>query len=141
MFITRATRHDFDEIEALVGEEGWDAKALSREGSTLIARDGPVAGCVRLIEVEPRTVIVDDFVVRSDRRGQGIGRRLMEAAMKNRGGTMYLMCHDDVLGFYDKFGFKPMPYEELPDAVKAYFERVVDSEHHAEHEHFFLKAR
>jgi N-acetylglutamate synthase-like GNAT family acetyltransferase len=140
MFIARASRHDRDELKELIEAQGWDPTHLT-EGTTLIARDGPVAGCVRLVEIEPRTVMVDDVLVRADKRGQGVGRRLMQAAMNNRGGTLYLCCHDNVLGFYDKFGFSLVPYDELPQPVRDYFERVGDYPTDQDHEHFFLKAR
>jgi N-acetylglutamate synthase-like GNAT family acetyltransferase len=140
MFIARASRHDRDDVRELIEAQGWDASHIA-EGTTLIARSGAVAGCVRLVEVEPQKVVVDDFVVREENRGQGIGRRLMEAAMNNRGGTVYLCCHDDVLDFYAKFGFTQLDFEELPQSVQAYLARVGDHPTDADHEHFFLTAR
>ena len=140
MFISRASRHDRDDIKALIEAQGWDAGHLA-EGTTLIAREGSVTGCVRLVEVAPQTVVIDDFLVREDRRGQGLGRKLMQAAMNNRGGTLYLCCHDDVIAFYEKLGFAQTPYEELPAPVKEYFERVESAPDSQEYEHFFLKAR
>lgn len=140
MFISRASRHDREDLKELIEAQGWDPSHLA-EGTTLVARAGVVAGCIRLVEVEPRTVVLDDFVVREGRRGEGLGRRLMEAAMNNRGGTLYLCCHDDVLGFYDKLGFSQVSYEDLPQAVKDYFAKVGDYPTAAGHEHLFLTAR
>ncbi len=140
MFISRASRHDRDDVKELIEDQGWDTSNVA-EGTTLIARAGAVAGCVRLVEVEQRRVVLDDFVVREDQRGQGLGRRLMEAAMNNRGGTLYLCCHDDVLGFYEKLGFSQLTYEDLPQTVKNYFERVGDYPTDEGHEHLFLSAR
>ena len=140
MFIARASRHDKGDIRELIEAQGWDTDHLD-EGTTLIAREGAVTGCVRLIEVEPQTVVIDDFIVREDKRGQGLGRQLMQAAMNNRGGTLYLCCHDDVIAFYEKLGFSQMPFEELPDSVQSYFKRVDDYPTDHDHEHFFLKAR
>ncbi len=140
MFISRASRHDKDDVRALIEAQGWDAARVD-EGTTLIAREGALTGVVRLVEVEPRNVVIDDFVVREDKRGRGLGRQLMQAAMNNRGGTLYLCCHDDVIAFYEKLGFSQMPYEDLPQAVKDYFERVGDYPTAQDHEHFFLKAR
>ena len=48
---------------------------------------------------------------------------------------------DDVIAFYEKLGFSRHPYEELPQAVKDYFERVGDFPTAQDHEHLFLKAR
>ena len=140
MFISRASRHDRDDIKALIETQGWNADHLA-EGTTLVAREGSVTGCVRLIEVAPQTVVIDDFLVREDRRGKGLGRQLMQAAMNNRGGTLYLCCHDDVIAFYEKLGFAQTPYEQLPSEVRDYFERVGDHPTSDDHEHFFLKAR
>ena len=88
MFITRATRHDKDDIQELLSTQGRTDSDLS-EGVTYFARDGGVIGCVRLIEVEPQTVVVDDVLVAEARRGQGIGRELMKAAMNALGGKLY----------------------------------------------------
>ena len=140
MFISRASRHDRDDIRELIEAQGWDASNLT-EGTTLIARAGAVAGCVRLVEVEPRQVVLDDVVVREDQRGKGLGRQLIQAAMNNRGGTLYLCCHDDVFGFYEKLGFTQLDYDELPQPVKDYFKRVGDYPTAEGHEHLFLKAR
>ena len=140
MFIARASRHDKGDVRELIEAEGWDTDHLD-EGTTLIAREGAVTGCVRLIEVEPQKVVIDDFLVRKDKRGQGLGRQLMQAAMNNRGGTLYLCCHDDVIAFYEKLGFAQMPFEELPDSVQSYFKRVDDYPTDDDHEHFFLTAR
>ena len=140
MFIARASRHDKGDVKELIEAQGWDSTHVD-EGTTLIAREGAVTGCVRLVEVEPQTVVIDDFVVREDKRGQGLGRQLMQAAMNNRGGTLYLCCHDDVLAFYEKLGFSQMPFEDLPESVQSYFERVDDHPTSHDHQHFFLKAR
>ena len=140
VFITRGTRHDRDEIRQLLTGEGWDTDRME-EGTTLIARDGPIAGCVRLVEVEPRTVVLDDVLVRPDRRGQGLGRQLVQAAMNNRGGTLFLCCHKDALGFYEKLGFSEVPFDDLPAPVKEYMVRAGDHPTDPGHEHFFLKAR
>ena len=140
MFITRATRHDRDDVRELIEAQGWDPEHLN-EGTTLIARDGPVAGCVRLIEVAPQTVVIDDLLVREDKRGQGVGAQLMKAAMNNRGGTLYLVCHEDVIPFYERFDFTRTTFEDLPEPVKDYLNRVEPDLHTSDHDHFYLTAR
>jgi N-acetylglutamate synthase-like GNAT family acetyltransferase len=140
MFIAKATRHDQDDIKAFLEKEGWETDR-TREGVALIARSGAVVGCVRLIEVEPQKVVLDDVVVAKEKRGEGLGRRLIEAAMNNRGGTLFLACHDDVLDFYAKFGFNEKSFEDLPESVQDYFKRVGDYPTTPEHHHYFLTAR
>ncbi|HEU4480352.1 MAG TPA: GNAT family N-acetyltransferase [Actinomycetota bacterium] len=140
MFITRATRHDMSDVEELLKSEGWEDHDL-REGTTFIARDGKVVGCIRVVEVAPQTLVVDDVLVREDRRGEGIGRDLMRAAMNSRGGTMYLCCHDDKIGFYEKFGFTEVAVNALLEPVSEYFDRSGDLHPPEGHEHFYLSAR
>jgi N-acetylglutamate synthase-like GNAT family acetyltransferase len=118
VFITRAGRHDRGDVQEFLAAQGWTAD-LSR-GTTFFARDGGIIGCVRLVEVEPQTVVLDDMLVAEPRRGEGVGGSLLRAAMNSRGGTLYVGCGDDELGFYRGFGFAEVTADELPSAVKDY---------------------
>ena len=140
MFVTRSTRHDKADIQEL-----WDATdnadADVNEGKIFIARDGAVVGTVRMIEVAPQTVVVDNVVVREDRRGEGIGRQIMQAAMNSIGGKLYLCCHDNALDFYGHFGFTKTSTDDLPEAAVEYFNRTGDLNPPEGHVHHFLTAR
>lgn len=142
MFITRATRHDKADIEDFFQAEEWDDPVLDK-GIAFIVRDGAIVGHVRLIEIEPQALVVDDVLVKSDRRGSGIGANVMRAAMNSRGGTLYLCCHPETLRFYGDLGFSEMPFEELPEPIQAYFEEHGDSPDKLppNHIHHFMKAR
>jgi predicted N-acetyltransferase YhbS len=139
MFVTRATRHDKEDIRTLMLENDWEDDKLDK-GTAFIARDGAVVGTVRLIEVEPQTVIVEDVLVKDGRRREGIGSRLMEAAMNARGGTLYLYCHDETIPFYERFGFLQVAFEDQPDSVQE-FMREDGALEKCDHKHFFMKAR
>lgn len=139
MFVTRATRHDKEDIRALLLENEWEDDKLDT-GTAFIARDGAIVGTVRLIEVEPQSVIVEDVLVKEGRRREGIGSRLMEAAMSARGGTLYLCCHDDAIPFYERFGFAQVAFDEQPETVQE-FMREDGALDNSDHEHFFMKAR
>jgi N-acetylglutamate synthase-like GNAT family acetyltransferase len=146
MFITRATRHDKSDLEDLLMAHGWtksdvEERRKLQEGVSYIARDGGVVGCVRLVEVEPGRVVVDDVLVAGDRREEGIGRQLMRAAMNAQGGTMYLACHEERLRFYSHFGFEAIDVATAPAAVVDYWRAVDDYPTPEGHVHFFLKAR
>lgn len=140
MFITRATRHDLSDVEELLRSQQWKHGDL-KKGRTFVAREGAVIGCVRLIEVAPNAVIVDDMVVREERRGRGIGKQLMQAAMNSRGGKLYLCCHADQVPFYRLFDFNEVPAETLPEPVADYFDESGDLTPPQGHEHLFLTAR
>ena len=142
MFITRATRHDKDDIRELLATRD-DGESDLDEGKAFIARDGKVIGCVRMIEVEPQTVVVDDVLVQEDRRGKGIGTQLMKGAMNNQGGKLFLCCHEDRIAFYERLGFSPLQggFDDAPAAVQEYWRRVGDYPTPPDHQHFFLTAR
>ena len=140
MFITRATRHDRDDLEKLLVDHDWDLEHMDK-GVAFIARDGTIVGTVRLIEVAPQIVIVEDVLVHKDRREEGIGRQLIQTAMNSRGGTLYLSCHENRLGFYAHFGFEQVAFDDLPAAVQQFMRDTDAWPDSPEHRHFFLKAR
>lgn len=140
MFITRASRHDKGDLKEFYASQDWQEVDVDR-GVAFIARDGHIAAAARLVEVAPQTVVIDDVVVREDRRGEGLGRAVMQAAMNSRGGTLFLSCHDDKIGFYEKLGFVTVEIEDLPEAVNAYLEEAGDLPNTPEHVHYIMKAR
>jgi N-acetylglutamate synthase-like GNAT family acetyltransferase len=140
MFITRASRHDRPDIEELYREYGWPAERLDK-GKAFIARDGGVVGTLRLVEVEPNTLVVDGVLVKEGRREEGIGRGLMQTAMNSRGGTMYLCCDDIRMRFYGHFGFEEIDVMDAPESVRSYWEEIGDWPVEPGHERFFMKAR
>ncbi len=143
MFITRATRHDHDDVIALLKTNDWQDDVDFKEGTVFIARDGGVIGCLRLVEVEPQTVVVDNVLVREDRRGNGIGSDMMRAAMNSRGGKLFLCCHENRIPFYERLGFSALPggFHDAPVSVQEYWRKVDDYPTPEGHEHFFLTAR
>ena len=127
MFVTRAFRCDHDDIrELLATREGWKEKTDLTEGVAFIARQGPVIGLVRLIEVAPQTLVVDSVLVHEDHRGKGVGRQLMQALMNSRGGTLYLCCRPERVEFYGHLGFSEVEVESCPPDVLAYWEKIGD---------------
>ena len=140
MFITRATRHDKADLVEFLKERDWQDAPVD-EGVAFIARDGGIVGSVRLVEAAPQTLIVEEMLVKGDRRGEGIGRQVLQAAMNSRGGTLYLCCHDDVIAFYEKFGFTQLAFESEPIEVQEYFKVHGDYPTEPGHEHFFMTAR
>src|SRR5918999_6204503 len=108
MFITRATRHDKTDLEEFFKAHEWDDAHLD-QGVAFIARDGGIVGSVRLIEVEPNLVIIEDVLVDKGRRGSGIGAQVMRAAMNSRGGKLFLCCHPERTDFYNRLGFSELP--------------------------------
>jgi N-acetylglutamate synthase-like GNAT family acetyltransferase len=143
MFITRATRHDADDILSLLATNDWADDFDPKKGKTYIARDGAVIGHVQMIEVEPQVVVIDQVLVLDDRRGAGVGTQLMQAAMNSLGGKLFLCCHKERIAFYERLGFELLPngYDDAPASVQAFWREVDDYPTPEGHEHFFLTAR
>lgn len=53
-------------------------------------------------------------------RGQGIARAIIEYLLEGSTRPLYLMCMSSLGSFYEKFGFRAIPYDEMP----RYFQRV-----------------
>jgi N-acetylglutamate synthase-like GNAT family acetyltransferase len=120
MFVTRAGRHDKadlrDFIEKLTGTE-----VDIGQGTAMIAREGVIIGCIRLIEVEPGTLVFDDVLV-AEGRDQAIAKQLIQAALNNQGGTVYARVPQSDAALFDDFGFAPLDRNEAPEGVAAYWD-------------------
>lgn len=53
-------------------------------------------------------------------RGRGIARAIIEHLLKNSPRPLYLMCESKNGALYEKFGFRDIPYAEMP----RYFQRI-----------------
>ena len=53
-------------------------------------------------------------------RGQGIARAIIEHLLRGSPRPLYLMCESSNGALYEKFGFRVIPYEEMP----RYFQRI-----------------
>ena len=142
MMITRATRRDKDDLEEFFKEQEWEDPVLDK-GTAFIARSGKIIGNVRVIEVDTNVLVFEDVLVASDKRGNGLGTQLMQAALNSRGGKVFLACHDERLAWYGRLGFSEMDYEQLPFPVKTFYEDVKAAPHQLPegHIHHFMTAR
>jgi N-acetylglutamate synthase-like GNAT family acetyltransferase len=53
-------------------------------------------------------------------RGRGIARAIIEYLLKDSPRPLYLMCESKNGSLYEKFGFREIPYKEMP----RYFQRI-----------------
>ena len=144
MFVTRATRRDLDEIKEFYDSHEWfeaDEQPDLKRGVAFIARQGPIIGCVRLFEIEPTSLVLEDVLVAEAHRGKGVGTQLINATMNSRGGTMYLCCHDGMPEYYERFGFSLVAFEDQPLAIQAHWRAEKAYPHPPDHRHNFMRAR
>jgi N-acetylglutamate synthase-like GNAT family acetyltransferase len=112
-----ARRDDDDAILALHREAGWSTRSVY--GKVAVVReDGEVIGAIHLVAFAPRHVLVGAIVVREDRRGQGLGARLMRAAMAGAPGIWWLECRRERAAFYRRLGFAVVAEAAVPPAIR-----------------------
>ena len=55
-----------------------------------------------------------------ERRGEGLARAIIEHLLKDSPRPLYLTCRSRLEPLYQKFGFQPITYEEMP----RYYQRI-----------------
>ena len=140
--ITRASRRDVDDLKEFFAENEWKGAILDK-GTSFVARVGKIVGNVRVIEVDTNVLVFEDVLVAEDRRGDGLGTQLMQAALNSRGGKVFLACHEERLEWYGRLGFTQTDFDELPELVKAFYRETdaAPDQLPEGHVHYFLTAR
>lgn len=90
------------------------------EAQLWIAKHTEIVGGLCLTRVADGHWLTGVFVAPA-LRGQGIARRLIEAALADVQGQVWLFCHPDLMGFYQGVGFEPAL--SLPHALAERFVR------------------
>ena len=96
--------------------QGYSGDGVAR-GTLFYAREGGVVGSVRLVEAAPQQLVIHDLVVDRERRRQGIGTSLMQAAMNSRGGVLFVRTEAGYTPFFERLGFAEVPHDGIPEAV------------------------
>jgi ribosomal protein S18 acetylase RimI-like enzyme len=86
--------------------------------------DDQILGCCMLVEENPNTVRLRQMAVLNDLQGKGIGRALMNFAenlARDRGyKIMSMHARKNVLGFYEKMGYKVTSSEFIEVTIPHY---------------------
>ena len=77
-------------------------------------------GCGQLKPHGPDVIELASLAVYPESQGKGVARAIMEYLLKDSQRPLYLMCESGLGSLYEKFGFRPIPYEEMP----RYFQRI-----------------
>lgn len=78
-------------------------------------------GCGQLKPHGADILELASLAVYPEHRGKGVARAIVEYLLANSPRPLYLMCASPLGAFYEKFGFRRIPYEEMPH----YFQRIV----------------
>jgi ribosomal protein S18 acetylase RimI-like enzyme len=118
------------EVESLPGDYAPPRGAL-----LLALRPGAVLGCVALRALGEDVCEMKRLYVRPDGRGQGLGRRLAEAALAEGARVGYRRMRLDTLpsmaeatSLYRRLGFREIPaYRHNPIPGALFFERTLEA--------------
>lgn len=79
-----------------------------------------ILGCGQLKPHRPDVVELASLAVYPGQQGKGVARLIIEHLLKDSPRPLYLMCESGLGPLYERFGFRPIPYEEMP----RYFQRI-----------------
>jgi UDP-N-acetylmuramate: L-alanyl-gamma-D-glutamyl-meso-diaminopimelate ligase len=123
--VVQATPQDMAGVRALLQKVGLPISGIPEEIGELwvIQNDESheVVGCVAL-EIHDETALLRSLAVHPDRRGEGLGWMLAEMAqlrVRQRGLLQVCLLTEHATDFFaEKFGFKPVNRDFLPEVVK-----------------------
>jgi len=124
--IEPASQANLPAILSLLTESGLPQEGVSKHLSTaLLARAGrQVVGCAAL-ELYGSVALLRSVAVDWSYRGQGLGQRLTEAALRlaqENGVTRVYLLTETASQFFPKFGFRPIDRSHVPPAVRGSIE-------------------
>ncbi len=111
--IRPATPADQRAIRRMVYEAGLDPTHLHWRNFVVAEQMGKIVG-IGQVRPYPRCRELGSLVVREDRRGEGIARRIIEHLLARETGEVYLECAERLVPFYRRFGFEPIPWQHAP---------------------------
>jgi N-acetylglutamate synthase-like GNAT family acetyltransferase len=116
-----ARETDFPVIKALIHEARINPSGLDWRRFTVAEMpDGQFIGCGQLKPHSDGTLELASLAVISSQRGKGIARVIIQKLMADAPRPLYLTCRSQLRPFYEKFGFRGISGDELPQ----YFRRI-----------------
>jgi N-acetylglutamate synthase-like GNAT family acetyltransferase len=120
-----ARAEDLPGIEKLVTAVGGDLEALRVEHFIVAAdADERIIGCGRL-KPYPGFCELASIAVADQWRSAGVGRAVVRRLLESHQGPVYLLCEDNVVDFFRRFGFDLVPMSEMVAGLQSKLERYV----------------
>jgi amino-acid N-acetyltransferase len=117
-----ATSSDFKAIRSLIHQAGINPLDLNwRRFILAVDPANDILGCGQLKPHSDGSIELASIAVKENYRGVGIGKKIIEYLISTSPTeTLYLTCRAGLGGYYEKFGFINLSFEEMP----RYFRRV-----------------
>jgi len=116
-----ALKTDFSSIKELIHLGEINPTGLDWKRFVVAANpEGEIIGCGQLKPHGREILELASIVVHPKHRNQGVARAIIELLLADGPRPLYLMCRSRLEPFYERFGFRAIPYEEMP----RYFQRI-----------------
>jgi amino-acid N-acetyltransferase len=120
--VIEAAADDIAAVLELLNACGLPSAGLAdHQATALVARQGSaVVGCAAL-ELYGQHALLRSVAVADGRRGEGLGRRLVEAALalsRQKGVSQLYLLTETAADFFPRFGFRPIAREQVNPAVR-----------------------
>jgi N-acetylglutamate synthase-like GNAT family acetyltransferase len=112
--IRSAAAADQPIISAMVRDARLNPFRLHWSGFLIAEDAGQVVGIGQVRPHGDGCRELSSLVVAPERQGQGIGSQMVEALLARESGAIYLFCREQLMGFYERFGFSLVEREKLP---------------------------
>ena len=122
LFLIRPAREsESGQIRDLIHLTGINPMGLDWKRFIVAANDrDEMIGCGQLKPHGADILELASLAVYPEYRGQGVARAIIEYLLAESPRPLYLMCASPLGPLYEKFGFRGIPYEEMP----RYFQRI-----------------
>jgi len=119
--IRPARETDAAQIRDLIHLVGINPMGLDWKRFVVAVNDqDEMLGCGQLKPHGQEILELASIAVYPKQQGKGLARLIIEHLLKDSPRPLYLMCESGLGPMYQKFGFRPVPYEEMP----RYFQRI-----------------
>jgi N-acetylglutamate synthase-like GNAT family acetyltransferase len=119
--IRPARETDAAQIRSLIHLMGINPTGLDWKRFVVAVDDrDEMLGCGQLKPHAQGIHELASIAVYPEHQGKGIGRAVIETLLKDSPRPLYLICESSNGPLYEKFGFRAIPYEEMP----RYFQRI-----------------
>jgi N-acetylglutamate synthase-like GNAT family acetyltransferase len=123
--VRQALPEDLPAIKEMVASVGGDLEDLAAE-QFVVALDSrqQVIGCGRL-KPYPGFCELASIAVKDAWRASGVGRAVVSQLLQSHQGPVYLICEDEVIDFFRRFGFDLVPMSEMMPGLQSKWERYI----------------
>jgi len=116
-----AAEVDAATIKRLIHQVGINPLGLYWQNFILaVDEQGRMIGCGQIKKHFDGSHELASIAVTPNWRGRGVAKAIIQDLMSRQNSLLYLTCRSGLVPFYQKFGFEPAEYKELPP----YFRRI-----------------